>query len=150
MGVAGFSTNYVGLRHYFDRAECELLFDLTWTDYDGSRTTARAGMLTDGGSKTRFSWRVAGHPFQHKTLAAYVIHDAECDAARALWNAGLAETARAARLAADERFGRMLRFLGESRAMAAVKVRAVRLQALWTMRGRPPARAAGDEEARHG
>jgi hypothetical protein len=51
-------------------------------DHDYRATAAgwwihiRAGFITDGASVPRLLWRVVGHPFQGRALAAAIVHDA--------------------------------------------------------------------------
>ena len=111
-----------------------LLRSVLYIDEAGGEHLAPVGLLTDGGSKPRWSWAVFGHPYDPHYLPAYVVHDAECEAAHRV---AACDPARAAvlRLHADRTFREGVLHLGASRWRAASYYRAVRFGAWFAARG---------------
>jgi len=119
--------------------------DVLYVGRMGSRSMARAGMIYDGGSKPRWSWLFAGHPWG-EYLPSYTIHDADCQTIRHLFDSGAITHAEAhlMRRKADRRFLEGLRWLARhklaqggawARWLARAKYRAVRCHA-WATIGR--------------
>jgi len=125
--LQGFSTDEVCLAHKGKLAT--LLKSVAYTDEDGVRIKARAGMFTDGGSIPRALWDTIGPPYASKYLRAYIIHDKLCGDANHL-AANDHEAGKELRLEADNLFREMLRFLGCNRFKAWLMYRGVRLGAL--------------------
>ena len=80
----GFSKVYDSLpSHLFKGRHSILRNNFHYYDKTGARHTAKAGLITDGGSIPRFFWRVVGSPLVFY-LPAYLIHDEYCQRARAI------------------------------------------------------------------
>ena len=108
-----------------------LLSAPTWIDKDGVEWPPLIGGPCDGGSIPRLFWRLIGHPYNPRYLAAYASHDSDCERARIIYETGDLTAGYDYRLATDRRFYDQLRWLGASRPYAAAKYRAVRLNADW-------------------
>ena len=129
--------------------DATLLESIVYIGAKGDCAIARAGMKTDGGSKPWWSWILVGHPWEDY-LPCYVVHDSECDAARFLLETEAIDVdlARAMRKKADRRFLEGMRWLSTQSASGArgwwgriarrLQYRAVRCNALATIRRRPP------------
>jgi hypothetical protein len=100
-----------------------------YTDKDGVKYTAPAGMPTDGASIPRFFYRVIDPPFASPYLSAAIIHDKICDDARHLAENDY-KSAKILRKEGDCLFREMLLFLGCPRVKAWAMYRAVRIGAL--------------------
>ena len=121
-----FSDNPV-VRHYAGQNTGELVEELRYTDNDGLVHTAPVGLQTDGATVwklPRATWWISGAPYG-RYLAAYLIHDAECVAARNLTG----KYRKEARLDADRTLREMVRSLGASRVTASLIYRGVRVGA---------------------
>ena len=68
-------------RTLFDGDRAMLSEDLTYIDRKGRKHTAKAGMVTDGGSVPKRFWRKVSSPYRD-LLPAYIIHDWYCTRAR--------------------------------------------------------------------
>ena len=122
----------VALAHIVGRDECRTIHDILYIDAAGGEHLAGAGTITDGGSKPRWTWAIFGHPFDRHYLRAYVVHDAECDAAWHIYGIDR-DRGRLLRLHADRTFRRGVRWLGAGPWRAASYYRAVRVGAWWQM-----------------
>ena len=125
----GFEPAYVNLKHLPKSKFAILQNDLTYTSRRGRKHTAHRGMMTDGGTKPRFLWRLMGQPFDD-LLLAYVIHDKYCKMAWDVARSGNYWLACNIRDDADALFREMVEHLGAGRVEAASYYRGVRTGAL--------------------
>ena len=102
-----------------------------YTDKDGIRHTAPAGMPLDGLSNPLKHLLDSG--FRSRFFGASVLHDSYCIIANHLWEEGDKAGARALRKEGDLLWKEMILFLGASRFEAWIYYRGVRIgaQKLW-------------------
>ena len=124
----------VTLAHIVGSTKARLTHELLYVDSDGVEHYTGAGLLTDGGSKPRWSWLWFGHPYDPRFLRAYVTHDGACDRARWVFKMD-ADRGRLLRLHADRTFRNGVLWLGAGWWRAASYYRAVRCGAWWEMGG---------------
>ena len=103
-----------------------LLDDFMYIDKNGRTHTAPAGFRTDGGTVTGF-FHIVGTPYRNY-LAAYIIHDYECDIAEA-YKKSNHEMYVTLRRDADDLFMEMLVYLKAGTVKRWLMYRGVRVGA---------------------
>jgi len=101
----------------FDGDRAMLVEDLTYTDKDGRRHTAPAGMITDGGSVPKRFWRKVTSPYRD-LLPAYILHDFYCQHARDIPDG---KERRALRKDADKLLAEMVAWIRRELPMVGIK-----------------------------
>ena len=115
---------------FFTGRHCVLLQDVHYTHTGYKTNSARAGLVSDGGTiRTIFGWMALGTPFRDY-LAVWLIHDQLCEQARELQHMDLAEAVKL-RLYADRLTYPMLIDSNARHWQARAAYRAVRTGAAW-------------------
>jgi len=112
---------------FLDGRHAILLENISFVDKKGRKHTAKAGLVTDGGSIPRRLWDEIGGPYMF-CLLAYIIHDWYCERARHLRdNDG--EGYDTLRKEADDLFLEMLEWINDN--IGLIKVTWLKRRAMY-------------------